>query len=117
MLCIKENKMKINLGFVKFNISIEDSKFSLIENWKLWWRFWSIRFGILGAFVVSFPDVMIQTWTTLPDHVRDIIPEQYIPHIGTGLLVLSLVSRIIKQEKLKPIAKGEPVETEVVSQE
>lgn len=109
--------MKINLGFVKFNISIEDSKFSLIENWKLWWRFWSIRFGILGAFVVSFPDVMIQTWTALPEHIRSIIPEEYIPHIGTGLLVLSLVSRIIKQEKLRTNVKEEPVETESVSQE
>lgn len=109
--------MKINLGFAKFNISVEDSKFSLIKNWKLWWRFWSIRFGILGAFVVSFPDVMIQTWTALPEHIRNIIPEEYIPHIGTGLLVLSLVSRIIKQEKLHTDTKEEPVETESVSQE
>lgn len=114
----REIKMKINLGFVKFNISVEDSKISLIDNWKMWWKFWSIRFGILGAFAVSFPDMIIQTWASLPSHIRDIIPEQYIPHIGTGLLVLSLVSRIIKQEKLHTDAKEEPVETvEVVSQE
>lgn len=109
--------MKINLGFVKFNISIEDSKLSLIENWKLWWRFWSIRFGILGAFVLSFPETVIHTWATLPDQIRDIIPEQYIPHIGTGLLVLSFVSRIIKQEKLRTNTKEEPVDTKVVSRE
>ena len=44
--------------------------FTLISNWKDWWRMWSIRLSVLGTAVLiffeGFPDVAFSVWASIP---------------------------------------------------
>lgn len=76
----------------------------LIFNWKQFWKFWSVQLGILGSAIagvfISFPDVALSTWEAMPDEIKLLIPQQYMPLIGVAVFVLSLLSRLVKQNNL-----------------
>ncbi|WQZ00332.1 holin [Escherichia phage Shy] len=81
-------------------------KVELIDDWRLFWRFWSVRLGIIGTaltgVLVAFPDAALYAWNLLPSDLKAAIPEQYVPLIGVGVFVLSLVARLIKQQRPEP---------------
>lgn len=69
----------------------------------VWYRLWSIRLGLAGTAVtsalVAVPDWTVTLWNTLPYEVRQFVPPQYMPLIGVGLFVLSMVARFVRQNK------------------
>ncbi|WCF59062.1 holin [Pseudomonas phage UF_RH5] len=77
----------------------------LIEDWRNWWRFWSVRLAAVGTAVtgvlIAFPDAALAAWAILPEEFKSAIPPQYMPLIGVGVFALSIVARLIRQEKLK----------------
>ena len=81
-------------------------KLELIEDWRNFWRFWSVRLGILGSAItgvlIVFPDVALSAWAMMPGDLKAAIPERYMPLIGVGIFVASLIARAIKQTKLEP---------------
>ena len=81
-------------------------KLQLIEDWRNFWRFWSVRLGIVGsavtAVLIAFPDVALSAWAMMPADLKAAIPERYMPLIGVGIFVASLIARAIKQTKLEP---------------
>ena len=81
-------------------------KLQLIEDWRNFWRFWSVRLGIVGsavtAVLIAFPDVALSAWAMMPADLKAVIPERYMPLIGVGIFVASLIARAIKQTKLEP---------------
>ena len=81
-------------------------KLELIEDWRNFWRFWSVRLGVIGSaltgFLVAFPDQALQAWALLPADLKAFLPEQYMPLVGVAIFVLSLIARAIKQTKLEP---------------
>ena len=81
-------------------------KLQLIEDWRNFWRFWSVRLGIVGsavtAVLIAFPDVALSAWAMMPADLKAAIPERYMPLIGVVIFVASLVARAIKQTKLEP---------------
>lgn len=81
-------------------------KIQLIEDWRNFWRFWSVRLGVIGSaltgFLVAFPDQALQAWALLPADLKAFLPEQYMPLVGVAIFVLSLIARAIKQTKLEP---------------
>lgn len=81
------------------------TKIKLIANWRSFWRFWSIQLGVIGSAVtgilVAFPDLALETWQTLPEELKQTIPEHYTPLIGVVVFVLSLIARMLKQAKLE----------------
>lgn len=83
-------------------------KVELIDDWRLFWRFWSVRLGIIGTaltgILVAFPDAALYAWNILPSDLKAAIPERYVPLIGVGVFVLSLFARLVKQKR--PDAKG-----------
>ena len=85
-------------------------KIELIEDWRNFWRFWSVRLGIVGSAItgvlIAFPDVALSAWAMMPADLKSVIPERYMPLIGVGIFVASLIARAIKQTKLEP--KEEP---------
>ena len=85
-------------------------KLELIEDWRNFWRFWSVRLGIIGSAItgvlIAFPDVALSAWAMMPADLKSAIPERYMPLIGVGIFVASLIARAIKQTKLEP--KEEP---------
>ena len=78
----------------------------LIEDWRKCWRFWSVRLGVIGsaitAVLIAVPDVALSAWAMLPADLKAAIPERYMPLIGVGIFVASLIARAIKQTKLEP---------------
>lgn len=83
-------------------------KVELISDWRLFWRFWSVRLGIVGTAItgvlVASPDAALYAWNMLPGDLKAAIPEQYVPLIGVGVFALSMFARIIKQKR--PDEKG-----------
>lgn len=81
-------------------------KLELIEDWRNFWRFWSVRLGIVGSAItgvlIAFPDVALSAWAMMPADLKSAIPERYMPLIGVIILVASLIARAIKQTKLEP---------------
>ena len=80
-------------------------KLELIEDWRKFWRFWSVRLGIIGSAItgvlIAFPDVALSAWAMMPADLKSAIPERYMPLIGVGIFVASLIARAIKQTKLE----------------
>ena len=80
-------------------------KLELIEDWRNFWRFWSVRLGIIGSVItgvlIAFPDVALSAWAMMPADLKSAIPERYMPFIGVVIFVASLVARAIKQTKLE----------------
>lgn len=81
-------------------------KLELIEDWRNFWRFWSVRLGVIGSaltgWLVAFPDQALQAWALLPADLKAYLPERYMPLVGVAIFVLSLIARAIKQKKLEP---------------
>ena len=81
-------------------------KLQLIEDWRNFWRFWSVRLGIVGSAItgvlIAFPDVALSAWAMMPADLKSVIPERYMPLIGVVIFVASLIARAIKQTKLEP---------------
>jgi hypothetical protein len=77
----------------------------LIDDVKNWWRFWSIRLGAVGTAVttvlIASPDAALFAWGLLPLDLRAAIPAQYVPLIGVGIFLGSMIARLVKQESLK----------------
>lgn len=76
----------------------------LVDNWKDWWKMWSIRlnilFGVIILVVSQFPDTFLSIWVLIPQEFKDQILS--IDGIGTLFvvaLVLSSIARLIKQFK------------------
>ena len=80
----------------------------LIEDWRNFWRFWSVRLGIVGSAItgvlIAFPDVALSAWAMMPADLKSAIPERYMPIIGVVIFIASLIARAIKQTK--PVPKG-----------
>lgn len=76
-----------------------------IDNWRKWYRLWSIRLGAIGAslttLLIASPDAVLYAWNLLPMDLRAAIPPQYVPLIGVFIFVMSMVARLVKQESLK----------------
>ena len=81
-------------------------KLELIEDWRNFWRFWSVRLGIVGSAItgvlIAFPDVALSAWAMMPADLKAYLPERYMPLFGVAVFVLSLIARAIKQSKLQP---------------
>lgn len=76
----------------------------LVDGWNKFYKYWSIRLGALGAAIVSvlvaFPDIALHAWAALPDDLKSVIPPNYMPLIGVGIFVMSMVAKFIPQNKL-----------------
>ena len=86
-------------------------RIELIEDWRNFWRFWSVRLGVIGsaiaAVLIAFPDVALSAWAMMPGDLKAAIPERYMPLIGVVIFVASLIARAIKQSKLERNLKNE----------
>lgn len=77
----------------------------LIDDARLWWRFWSMRLAVLGAlvtgFVQWFPDTLASIWNAIPADMRTYLPAPLLHSIPVILFVAVGVARIVAQRKAK----------------
>lgn len=77
---------------------------SLIDNARQWYKFWSVRLNVLGAFLLSVWfqfNAEIQIWWSV--HAAEYFPflsPQIIKYIGLALVIASVFARVVKQDKL-----------------
>lgn len=76
----------------------------LTQDAKVWWKLWSTRLNALGLLVTgwltAFPDAALFAWNAMPADMKAFFPAQYMPFIGLAILVLGILARFVKQEKL-----------------
>jgi len=77
----------------------------LIENWRLAWRFWSVRLQAIGAALLTLslaaPDYAIQAISLLPLDIRAGIAPEIIQYIALAAVIAGIAARYIKQQKLE----------------
>ena len=82
-----------------------ETKIKLIDDVQNYWRFLSVRLGILGtaltSLLVAYPDAALYAWGAMPEDLKQYIPAKYMPFIGISIFVLALISRGIKQNGLR----------------
>ena len=78
----------------------------LIDDTRLWWRFWSMRLAALGAVVTAlaqwFPDTLSAAWNAIPSDMRASLPAPLLHSIPVILFVAIMVARILAQKKATP---------------
>jgi hypothetical protein len=75
----------------------------LIDDARLWWRFWSMRLAALGAIVTAsaqwFPDAFSTAWNAIPLDMRAYLPAPLLHAIPMILFVAVMVARVVAQGK------------------
>lgn len=104
-------------------------KLSLIPDWSVAWRFWSVRLGALAiaiqTYMATYPNAALEFWQSLPPEMKAFFPTTILPRINMGLMLLALAARFVSQpkaqeinavkqavkdgEKAKSIEEGEPL--------
>lgn len=78
----------------------------LIDDARLWWRFWSMRLAAFGAIVTAlvqwFPDALSAAWSAMPPDMRAYLPAPLLRSIPVALFVAIMVARIVAQKKATP---------------
>ena len=76
----------------------------LIDNWKQFWKMWSVRLSALGASITGmflyFPEWTLYLFNAMPKEVRDLLPDNLALFLAMIVFIGTAISRIVKQEKL-----------------
>ena len=76
----------------------------LIENWRDFPKFWSVRLSVIGSALLSvfiiYPEAMLHVWAILPDDLKTFVPPRYTQFISLSVIIAGVIARIIKQEEL-----------------
>lgn len=77
----------------------------LVDNWKSFHRFWSIRLGALGSIVtgvfIAWPDCLLQMFQSMPPDIRMLVHPKTLQYIGLFLFLMAMLSRVIKQRAVE----------------
>ncbi|XAI96261.1 putative holin [Microcystis phage Mae-JY29] len=77
----------------------------LVPEARAWWKLWSIRFNALGLAVLAWVQVdpvsVLAVWNMMPPAVTHVIPASALMWIGMALFVLSSISRLVVQPKVR----------------
>ena len=83
----------------------------LIDEWRLCFRFWSVRLSLIGSALLSglfaFPEAMFQVWNLVPVELRAYLPDTLARWIPIVIIVLGVAARLIKQEGLRNAKRNE----------
>lgn len=70
----------------------------LIDDWRSWWRMWSVRISALAtavwAYLLVNPDMLEQVLSAIPPEWRDVLP----PAAPVVVFMLVTFARLAKQE-------------------
>lgn len=78
---------------------IEAIRARLIADWRLFFRFWSVRLNGLGLLLLTGCQIATDAWNSMPTDLRHAMP--YAQGISIALLVGGLIARLFVQPKLE----------------
>ena len=67
----------------------------LIDDWRLAWRFWSLRLMGAALLVASWPEAFLHLYALVPADLQYLLPGRDV--VVVVCLVLAFVARMIKQ--------------------
>ena len=74
----------------------------LIDDARLWWRFWSMRLAAFGAVTSALaqwsPDALSAAWSAIPPDMRAYFPAPLLHAIPVILFVAIMIARIVTQK-------------------
>lgn len=77
----------------------------LIENWRTWWRLWSVRLTALGtalqSLFLAWPDIALTMWNMMPGEVKALLPQQIVFGLPLAFFAAAMIARVVKQPKLE----------------
>lgn len=80
-------------------------RFELVENWRSFHKFWSIRIGLAGSLIsgvfIAWPDWLLQAFQQMPPDVRILFAPKTLQYIGLFLFIMSMIARLIKQRAVE----------------
>lgn len=93
----------------------------LIKDWRLRWKFWSVRLQALGAALLTFslaaPDYAIQAIAILPAELRAGIDPEHIQYLALASVIAGTAAQFIRQQKLDAERRRLETERERLTQE
>lgn len=88
-----------------------EMKIELIENWRKWYKLWSVRLVALGTVLagwfIASPDAFLQVWMMLPQDLKDTLPPEVVKYIPIAILTAGTLARVVKQNKLPQVNTDE----------
>lgn len=70
---------------------------TLVENWKSLHRSFSV-------WAMGFSTIFLQVWALMPDDLKTQLPPWVGPPLASGILVLGIIGRYVKQPKVSDAA-------------
>lgn len=72
-------------------------KVSLVPDWRLAWKWASIRINALGLLLMGVAEILSQSWVSLPPALQQKIP--HASSIAMALFALGMIGRILKKDE------------------
>lgn len=72
-------------------------RFQLIENWRQAHKLGSIQVSAVMATIFGIGPALADTWRSVPDEWREMLPHGWAHWIATGGFVLVLLARLTKR--------------------
>ncbi|KPH59275.1 hypothetical protein ADT71_23940 [Novosphingobium sp. ST904] len=76
----------------------------LIEDWRLWWRYWSVRLNAIGLAILTGCQLISDAWSTMPPDLRAALP--YARDVSILLFAAGIVARLVQQPNLTERKNG-----------
>lgn len=77
----------------------------LIDNWRQGWKFWSVRFDVIGLALIgameAFPQSVYYAWGLMPDSLKSHMGTDVLQWVAYSAIVASIIARFIKQKGLE----------------
>ncbi|MEO7465775.1 MAG: hypothetical protein ABIV36_02050 [Sphingobium limneticum] len=75
----------------------------LIDDWRQrWLKFWSVRLTLIGngllTVLLAFPDIARETWASLPDDLKALLPVRVAYWIPVMIFVAATFARLVRQK-------------------
>jgi hypothetical protein len=62
---------------------------------------WSVQLSTLGSVLIALSQLAPQSYYDLPKWAQDAIPPSFVPWVGVGLVLSSVVAQALKQKNLQ----------------
>lgn len=80
------------------------TRLQFVAHAKLLWKTWSVWLvgagTVLGVYLASAPDALVQAWLMLPPDLKALLPVNVAQYISYALIALGVISKFIRQPKL-----------------
>ena len=76
----------------------------LIDDARLWWRFWSVRLAAIGSALQAllnwWPEACLALWNAMPAEVNALLPDEALTLLPLLFFLAAIAARLVRQPGL-----------------